>query len=288
MTRNSKNITNSKEAAPNYIIRTSQFSSALLNPDLETPKGVGEKDGTPAPKRFGVYRNNVVVSLIEALKAAYPSIANIMGEKNFQQIARFYVSEHPPRSAMMQIFGSEFPQFIENLPPLKNAPFLVDVARAEKAWLKAYHTHDAKPLNLETLRKFSPEETMQLTFTTHPASHLIKSKYPVNDLFDFRNEKPENGVDMQMSQHLLITRPHLSVFTTALNNTYANFFDLILRGETLGNAIGTSLKMSDEFDAGQAISLLIQTGAVTSTKVNTNLDTKVHTKTQIQNNFKHT
>lgn len=94
MIRNSKNITNSKEAAPNYIIRTSQFSSALLNPDLETPKGVGEKNGTPAPKRFGVYRNNVVVSLIEALKAAYPSIANIMGEKNFQQIARFYVSEH--------------------------------------------------------------------------------------------------------------------------------------------------------------------------------------------------
>lgn len=259
----------SQENPPKHFIRNSQFSSALLNPDLETPNGVGEKDGSPAPKRFGVYRNNVVVSLIEALKAAYPSIAAMMGDENFKQIARFYVSEHPPNSPMMQTYGSEFPNFVKKLPPLKNSPFLKDVAKAEKAWLQAYHAQDAKPLKPEILGTFSPEESMQLSFTPHPASHLIKSIYPLSDLFEYRNETPQNGVDMQISQNLLITRPQLNVFTTAIDNTYVNFFGLLLSNQTLGHAIGASLEMSDDFDASKAISLLIQTGAFTSAKVNT-------------------
>lgn len=267
MAVHSNNNRSSQNEAPKYSIRTSEFSKALLNPDLAPPQGVGEKDGLPAPKRFGVYRNNVVVSLIEALKAAYPSIAVMMGDENFQQIARFYVSAHPPRSPMMQTFGSEFPDFVKNLPPLKNSPFLEDVAKAEKAWLEAYHAHDAEPIDSEELRAFKPEETMNLIFMAHPASHLIRSKYPLSDLFDFRNERPENGVNMEISQHLLITRPQLNVFTTALDEANAAFFELVLSGNTLGAAIGSAMEIDDEFDASKAITLLIQTGAVTSAKV---------------------
>lgn len=267
MTALHKKSRTSKEVRPRYSIRTTEFSKALLNPNLEPPKGVGEKDGQTAPKRFGVYRNNVVVSLIEALKAVYPSIAAMMGEKNFQKIARFYVSEHPPSSAMMQTFGGEFPEFVKNLPPLKNSPFLEDLAMAEKAWLEAYHASDAVPISPEKLGSFNPEETMNLIFTAHPASHLIMSKYPLSDLFDYRNASPENGIDMEISQHLLITRPHLNVFTTALDNADATFFDLILSGNTLGTAIGTSSETDEKFDAGKAIALLIQTGAVKTAQI---------------------
>lgn len=247
-----------------FILRASHFSKALLNPDIKIPLGVGKANGEIAPKRFNVYRNNVVVSLIEALKAAYPSIASMMGDENFQRIARFYVSAHPPRTAMMQTFGGEFPDFVKNLPPLKNSPFLKDLALAEKAWLAAYHALDAEPLIAKAFEEFTPNETLELIFTPHPASHLIKSKYPLQDLFDYRNEHPKKGVDMSISQHLLITRPHLSVLTTALNNPLYIFFDLILSGETLSVSIGTALEEDSNFDAGQAIALIIQTGAVTA------------------------
>lgn len=262
------------EKKNNYRIQVSDFSNALLNPDLEIPKDLNYKNGHPTPKRFDVYRNNVIVSLIEALKATYPSIEAIMGERNFQQIARFYASEHPPRSAIMHTYGQKFPNFIKNLPPLKNSPFLVDVAQAEKAWLIAYHALDAEPFNPETFSTFSPQETMDLCFSPHPASHLIKSKFPIGDLFDYRNGPPENGVDMETSQNLLITRPQLNVFTTVLDKADATFFELVLSGDTLGTAIGTAMELKTEFDAGQAIALLIQTGAVTSPKIkNTNSST---------------
>ena len=121
-----------------HALRMGHFADALLNPEQQAPQGVG-RDGEPAPKRFAVYRNNVVVSLIEAMNQAYPSIAAIMGEANFSKVARHFISAHPPNTAMMQTYGSEFAEFIKNYKPLKKSPFLADVARAERAWLQAYH-----------------------------------------------------------------------------------------------------------------------------------------------------
>ncbi len=36
-----------------------EFTAALLNPDDPPPAGLLQPDGTPATKRFSVYRNNV-------------------------------------------------------------------------------------------------------------------------------------------------------------------------------------------------------------------------------------
>ena len=68
-------------------------------------------DGGPAPRRYGVYRNNVVISLMEALRGAFPSVLAIMGEENFARVARNFVAVHPPRSPMMQRYGEAFPVF---------------------------------------------------------------------------------------------------------------------------------------------------------------------------------
>ena len=49
------------------------FSAALLEPDRETPALVTGQSGRAVTKRYNVYRNNVTVSLIDALAAASPA-----------------------------------------------------------------------------------------------------------------------------------------------------------------------------------------------------------------------
>ncbi len=87
------------------------FAAALLDPDIAIPAEVTGPDGGPATRRYGVYRNNVVVSLMEALRGSFPSVLAIMGEENFARVARNFVASHPPRSAMMQRYGEEFRKF---------------------------------------------------------------------------------------------------------------------------------------------------------------------------------
>ena len=48
------------------------FAQALLDPDLPCPSGLCTWNGSDPARRFAVYRNNVVVSLIDALADIVP------------------------------------------------------------------------------------------------------------------------------------------------------------------------------------------------------------------------
>ena len=157
-----------------------KFQQAWLDPD-----------GKPAPKRFSVYRNNVVVSLMEAMGETFPSVKIILGEENFATVARIFIANHPPKSAMMQAYGGEFPEFLKNFQPLRNSPFVVDVANVEKFWIEAYHALDAQPLDGAQLGAIDPEQLMTIRFEVHPATSLVTSDYALFELFSVRNNDLE-------------------------------------------------------------------------------------------------
>src|SRR5215475_8850242 len=74
------------------------FSAALVNPEAEIPPGLLGPNRLPSQKRFAVYRNNVVVGLIEALRTSFPATCRIVGEEFFWAMAREYVVLEPPSS----------------------------------------------------------------------------------------------------------------------------------------------------------------------------------------------
>ncbi|MGH6946762.1 MAG: DNA-binding domain-containing protein, partial [Kiloniellales bacterium] len=68
----------------------SDFAAALLDPDRATPAAVAGPNGKAAGKRYDVYRNNVTVSLIDALAATFPATLRITGAEFFRAMARFH------------------------------------------------------------------------------------------------------------------------------------------------------------------------------------------------------
>ena len=253
-------VTNNDNELP-HTLRMGHFAQALLNPEQQAPQGVG-REGGPAPKRFAVYRNNVVVSLIEAMGQAYPSIAAIMGEANFSKVARHFISAHPPRSAMMQTYGSKFPGFLESYKPLAKSPFLADVARAERAWLIAYHAVDWPVVKPEELA--SAGDPAGLVFHPHPAACLLPSDYPLFDLFNARGAWPRTGIDLGEAQAVLITRPALDCMITRLDGADLAFFAALFEDATLEAAITTAMEDDEGFAPAGAINLAFATGAFCS------------------------
>ena len=123
----------------------SEFSKALLEPSQPTPQGVIRPDGKPAGKRFDVYRNNVVVSLIGALGDGYPAVRKTVGEKFFDAVASVYVRSHPPKTPLMIFYGDSFADFLDRFEPAQQIPYLADVARLEWARRRAYHARGRGP-----------------------------------------------------------------------------------------------------------------------------------------------
>ncbi len=243
-----------------------EFAPALLDPDLDIPAGIVGPEGDPAPKRFSVYRNNVVVSLMEAMAETFPSIKTIVGEENFATLTRLFITTHPPTSPMMQAYGEEFPQFIKSFAPLKNYPFLTDVAQVEISWIDAYHAADAPPLDGALLGEIEPDKLMDIRFDIHPATRLVTSSYDLLGLFLSRNNSGAelNFDNSESIQSVLITRPHLSVETIRLDIAATAFFESLVRNNTLGNSVELAMKNDRNFDASATITLMLTSGAMTT------------------------
>lgn len=235
------------------------FGQALFDANLDIPDGIIGPDGQAAPVRFGVYRNNVIVSLIEAMKDAYPSTLSILEDENFSRIARNYIAIHPPKSPMMQEFGNQFAHFLQEFEPLKSSPFLVDLASAERAWLVAYHAEDQPVVAPEALGAVPPEIVMDVTFEKQAASWICASQFPLFDLY-CRRDDASADIDLTQSQNVLIARPQTEVIVRHVGAGDCRFFEQIFSRATLGEAIGAAMKMETEFDPANAIGILLESG----------------------------
>ncbi len=248
------------------------FAPALLDPDLEVPAGIVDPDGRPAPKRFSVYRNNVVKSLMEAIAETYPALKQIIGDENFATLSRIFISTHPPSSPMMQAYGEGFPDFISQFNPLQHSPFLVDLAQVEKSWIAAYHAADTKCMEGADLGNIPADDLMDTRFIAHPATSVISSEYALYDLFSsarsraVKNEDegpaPEIFQKCSSKQAVLITRPHLRVEVVQLDQASGEFFNRIVNRNSLGQSIEGAMELENGFDAASAIALMLSSGAV--------------------------
>ena len=85
------------------------FAEALLDADQPIPYGIAAHNAAVPARRFAVYRNNVVASLVKALKSRFAVVEKIVGEEFFAAMARVFVKERPPRSPLLATYGDYFP-----------------------------------------------------------------------------------------------------------------------------------------------------------------------------------
>ncbi|MCB9994073.1 MAG: putative DNA-binding domain-containing protein [Hyphomicrobiaceae bacterium] len=240
----------------------SAFARGLIDPDAPVPAGVVDPEGRPAPKRFAVYRNNVTVSLIEGLKAAYPAIVALIGDEPFTHIAREFIRAHPPTSPVMLRFGKGFAEYLETLSPLAHLPFLADVARLERAWMESYHAADAAVLDPAKLSGVAPEAFAAARFDIHPAARLVPSGFPILDLWEAGRAGTGQGIDPTLSQWALVTRPDVEVRVLAVSASSGPFVADLMAGKCLGDA-AEARNDDPKFDLQRALSRILAAGLFT-------------------------
>jgi hypothetical protein len=250
------------ERRPSYA---AAFASALINPERETPAIVAGPAGKGAIKRYNVYRNNVTVSLIDALAAIFPAVQRITGRDFFRAMARFHVRSTPPTSPLLFEYGREFPVFIERYEHARQMPWLADVARVERAWLDAYHAEDAAPLPAEALGSVSPERLAGVVLIAHPSARIVRSPFSTVTIFAAnRIDEPVGRIDASVPEDALITRPDLDVVVRRLPPGGAVFLSSLTSGQSLGEAAASALQVSSAFDIATNIAGIIEAGAFTA------------------------
>lgn len=241
------------------------FSEALLRPDATPPAGLSTWNGSDPQQRFAVYRNNVTVSLIEALGAAYPVVAQLVGEPFFRELARVYVRDNPPRSRILLSYGETFPEFVEAFEPASGVPYLADVARLELARRRAYHAADEPSLAQSAFAGIAPTDRGLLTMRLHASVTVLSSRFAIGSIWAAHQEGGQiETVDPYRAEDVLVLRPDLDVVVLRLAPGVATFLDALAAGATVMDAVVDALDCTPGFDIASGLETLIASGAATS------------------------
>ncbi len=245
---------------------TGAVSAAIRDPSLPVPAGIRAsraRPDAPTDKRFAVYRNNVVVGLVDALAARFPATQALVGETFFRAMARAFALGNPPRVRVMTTYGDDLPDFIRAFPPAATLPYLGDVAALEASLAHAYHAPDAEPIALDALAALAPETLGSITLTLHPSARIVASPYPIvtireQNLGDAADASPP---EMTRAERALVVRPRFDVAVHRLPPGADTFALALQDGATLG-AAAERASAADGFDLGPTLATLFSAGAM--------------------------
>lgn len=235
------------------------FQRGLMDAALPVPDGLTDGMGRPAGQRYAVYRNNIAVSLRDALETGFPAVAKLIGPENFSRAAGIYLRSQPPTTPLMMHYGASFPAFLEGIDALRPIGYLGDVARLDYAMRLSYHAADAPVFDAARLTGVSEDKLMQARFVLAPATQVLRSNWPVYAIYRFTltpgSPKPE-----ATAQDVVITRPGFDPVPHLLPADGGAFLEALHAGQSFGDALNDA---PDDFDLSATLTLLLQQGAFT-------------------------
>jgi hypothetical protein len=225
------------------------------------PAGLTTARGAPDPKRFSVYRNNVVAGLGEALENRFPVTMRLVGEEFFRGIARGFIAVNRPRSPLIAEYGDELPAFIEGFAAAASVPYLADVARLEALWSRAYHAADAAALSVDMLAAVPADKLAEARLEPHPSAAILSSEWPVGSIWAAHQEAEVRPVGYFRPETVLVVRPDADVTVHILPAKDVAFARALLSGAALGDGAEAALAADASFDFGAALVGLVGLGA---------------------------
>ena len=227
------------------------------------PPGLTVVAPDEAAQRFAVYRNNVTVSLIDALGLRFPVIVRLVGPDFFRAMAREYAAEHRPRSPVLLAWGDSFPDFLARFPPLSAYPYMADVARIELARGRAYHAADAVPVPAADLA-VAAADPKNAYLCLHPSVQVLRLRHPAVSVWAANQPGglPLTLADKGAEIALIWRDAMFDVPVTAIGPGDAALIEAILLGSSLMTAAEMATVAETSYDLQAMMVRLMQAGAI--------------------------
>ncbi|MBU1211930.1 MAG: DNA-binding domain-containing protein [Alphaproteobacteria bacterium] len=248
-----------------------EFAKAIFDREGNAPDGLlhGRVAGSAPRKRFAVYRNNVIMSLTDVLKAYFPVVVRLVGDKFFCAMVREFILAHPPTSPILSRYGSGLADFLDEFEPVADLPYLSDVARLEWCQQRAYHAGDAQPLAPSALLGIPEVDVPMLRFDFHPSIHLLSSRHPVfsiwrTNTFDTDVKIIDGSIGAESA---IVVRPQFDVLTLRLPEGAFELFETLMGNATLLSAAERAEERNPDLELFPALAILADLGALVGVKV---------------------
>lgn len=210
-----------------------------------------EGDSTALTDRLGVYHNNIMGSLSDALIATFPTLLALTGENFLRSAARAFIMKNPPQRGCLQTYGQEFDVFIAQLPSADKFPYLADVARFELLVNDSYYAPDDAPLAPADLAAVPEEHLDSTSLSLRTSARLFESHYPIQEIYNYckhQNKAPLPDMNDLRPRYTLILRPFLDVLVLSLSEDEYAFLSATKESKTLGYSLIGCIEKYPDFN----------------------------------------
>jgi len=238
------------------------FTTALLDPAEPPPRFLTATSRSRARCGLGVYRNNVAAGLLNVLATRFTTVRQIVGDDSFLPAARDFIIAHPPRSAVLMTYGSEFPDFVRRRGSAACFRYVADIAELELARGHAYHAADADPLNNDAFSTIPSDKFATKSMRLHPSVSLLTSRFPIVSVWQAHHTGVDKPAHARGAEAALISRPFLDVEVHLLPDGGYAFLETLRNGGTITDAANAGAGAAEAFDLTLNLSLLISSRIV--------------------------
>ena len=216
------------------------FAEALLAPEPQ--------DHLARAPGFAVYRNTCAHGIVEALRAAYPTVDCLLGEETFTAAALAFRDEQPPACPVLSSYGAGFAGFLAHQPWTSELPYLTDVAVLDRLWLEAHLAADmVSPQPARSATSFQP-----LRLALQPATRFAWLETPAVTIW-LAHRSPGGFDELSpewRAEGALATRLADRVVLRPIDRTEHRLLTLIAAGQavcSIAEAIGSETDLAALF-----------------------------------------
>ncbi|MBJ7536133.1 HvfC/BufC N-terminal domain-containing protein [Marinomonas transparens] len=235
-----------------------QLKAALFSQDNGFYKEIRANSAIEKEARINVYRNNIFVSLMDALADIFPVTQALVGEDFFRAMAREYILLHQPQSPVISEYGDTFSDFIHHFEPAQSLPFLGGLAKLEHSLLQLTNEQEYNTLEREQIAAAfeNASDPAQLILALPPSSKVCTCPFAIGSIYQAHQSDATHklrDIKTTNSEHLLLAKSHIYAKLYIISQNEAIFINNLLQGKVLGEAVPDN----DNFDLGASLAKLI-------------------------------
>lgn len=226
----------------------SLFARGLLDDPDGLPGALFDEGPIPVAAALRVHRNTVLGALAHALALTYPTVAALIGEACFDQVAAACALEHPPAEARLAAWGGAFPEILAASPQTAGLAWLPDVARFDLA----IHRAASAPLGTQTV-----EIEPGIGLAAPASLRILELHYradQIRDAVETGDEAALAAVDLSASLlWIAVWRAEAGATARALSRPAGLFLAALLAGRPSQAALDAAIAAAGEPQALSAI-----------------------------------
>jgi hypothetical protein len=223
-------------AAEDHHVRRLLPARARALEDLLLPS-----ERMSARERLDVYASSYFLRLRDVMKSDFAGLAHALGDDAFDAMMREYVTRHPPDSFTLNRYGAGVEPFLAKECTVRavarRRPFLVELARLERAVEEVFHAPRREPVDANRLKSIPVERWNRAHFVPIPAFRLLAFRWPVNRYLQAVYDEKGPAIPAPTAHWLVVYRKDWSSWRAGLERDQFELLTALSKGVALGAAL---------------------------------------------------